>query len=53
VRKFIVNDSVEERIVELQGRKTYLANEIYSKGRDGEMGSAKLGLEEFKLIFQK
>jgi SNF2 family DNA or RNA helicase len=54
VRKFIVNNSVEERILELQTRKKYVASEIYSDegARSGEMGSARLGLEDFKLIFQ-
>lgn len=54
VRKFVVNDSVEERILELQSRKKYIAEEIYNDaGRGEQMGSARLGLDEFKLIFQK
>jgi SNF2 family DNA or RNA helicase len=45
---------VEERILELQSRKKYVAEEIYNDaGRGGEMGSARLSLDEFKLIFQK
>lgn len=54
IRKFAVNESVEERILELQSRKKYVAEEIYNDaGRGGEMGSARLSLDEFKLIFQK
>jgi SNF2 family DNA or RNA helicase len=54
IRKFAVNESVEERILELQSRKQYVAEEIYNDaGRAGEMGSARLSLDEFKLIFQK
>jgi hypothetical protein len=53
VRKFIVNDSVEERIVELQQRKAFVAGEIYSDvGRVGEIDSARLTLEDFRLIFR-
>ena len=54
VRKFFVNDSVEERIVELQKRKAYMAGEIYSDvGRTGDVGSAHLSLDDFRLIFRK
>ena len=58
VRKFVVNDSVEERIVELQNRKQSVADEIYSNDNEheneGGMGNgARLGLEEFRLIFQR
>ena len=54
VRKFVMNDSVEERILELQNRKKYVADEIYSEvGRVGDMGSGRLSLDEFKLIFKK
>ena len=53
VRKFIVNDSVEERIVELQQRKAFVAGEIYSDvGRVGEIESARLTLDDFRLIFR-
>lgn len=53
VRKFIVRDSVEERIVELQKRKAYVAGEIYSDaGRAGDVGSARLSLDDFRLIFR-
>jgi DNA repair protein RAD5 len=51
VRKFAVNESVEERILELQSRKQYVAEEIYNDaGRQGEMGSARLSLDEFKQL---
>lgn len=59
VRKFIVNDSVEERIVELQQRKAYVAGEIYNDtGHDGatnkdSLESARLSLEDFRLIFRR
>lgn len=53
VRKFIVQDSVEERIVELQQKKAYVAGEIYSdEGRTGDLGSARLSLDDFRLIFR-
>jgi SNF2 family DNA or RNA helicase len=53
VRKFIINDSVEERIVELQQRKAYVAEEIYSDvGRSGDIESARLTLDDFRLIFR-
>jgi SNF2 family DNA or RNA helicase len=54
IRKFAVNESVEERILELQSRKKYVAEEIYNDaGRGEKIGSARLSLDEFKLIFQK
>ena len=55
VRKFVVEDSVEERIIELQNRKKYVADEIYSNENksSGDMGGARLGLEEFKLLFRR
>lgn len=57
VRKFIVRDSVEERIVELQQRKAYVAGEIYNDAGQNTtkkecMESAKLSLEDFRLIFR-
>jgi len=53
VRKFVTNDSVEERIVELQRRKAYVAGEIYGDaGRTGDGGSARLSLDDFRLIFR-
>lgn len=54
VRKFVVNDSVEERIIELQDRKKYMADEIYNDvGRPATVGGARLGLDDFKVIFRK
>ena len=52
VRKFVVSNSVEERILELQKRKKYVADEIYSDST-GESGSggARLSLEDFKILF--
>lgn len=54
VRKFVVQDTVEERIVELQNRKKDVADAVYSEGEINEAGSsARLGLEDFRLIFQR
>ena len=59
MRKFIVNDSVEERIVELQQRKAYVAGEIYKDAghsvdsNKDSMESARLSLEDFRLIFRR
>jgi SNF2 family DNA or RNA helicase len=56
VRKFIVVNSVEERIVELQQRKAYMADEIYSEESLRESSAAKaarLTLEEFRHLFRK
>jgi len=65
VRKFVVSDSVEERIVELQCRKKHMADEIYDGARGGSdsdaagsgdgatAGAAKLSLDDFRLIFRK
>jgi DNA repair protein RAD5 len=52
VRKFVVEDSVEERIVELQRKKKGMANEVYSDIKaDGTSSSARLSVDDFKLIF--
>jgi SNF2 family DNA or RNA helicase len=55
VRKFVVNDSVEERIVELQKRKAFVANEVYSDeaGGTGKLEGSRLSLDDFRLIFQR
>lgn len=56
IRRFIVNDSVEERILELQNRKKYIADEIYNTEMSGNAsgaGTARLGLDDFKLIFKR
>ena len=53
VRKFVCTDSVEERIVELQKRKAYVAGEIYSDaGHSADGGSARLTVDDFRLIFR-
>ena len=52
VRKFIVTDSVEERIVELQGKKKDMANEVYSDANRGTMASSKPTIDDFKMIFR-
>ena len=49
VRKFIVTDSVEEKIVGLQGKKKGMANTILD-GVD-QLDSYKPSLEDFKLLF--
>jgi len=50
VRKFVVTDSVEEKIVNLQRKKKGMANEILSERGDGQLAT-KPTLEDFKLIF--
>jgi SNF2 family DNA or RNA helicase len=57
VRKFAVENSVEERILALQARKQYVADECCSSVgmnsddiNDGE-GGGRLSLDEFKLLF--
>ena len=56
VRKFVVRHSVEERIVELQSRKKYMADELYETvGRDGSAvggGASRLTLEDLQILFQ-
>lgn len=51
VRKFVVTDSVEEKIVSLQRKKKGIANEILSERGDGQLAATKPTLEDFKLIF--
>jgi SNF2 family DNA or RNA helicase len=56
VRKFVVVNSVEERIVELQQRKAYMADEIYCEENHHEAHATKgsrLSLEEFRQLFRK
>ena len=50
VRKFVVVDSVEEKIVNLQRKKKGMANEILNEKGDGQL-MTKPTLEDFKLIF--
>jgi len=54
VRKFVVSDSVEERIVELQSQKKFVADSVY--GNTSELATsssreARLDIEDFKRIF--
>ncbi|KAL7564161.1 hypothetical protein ACA910_021136 [Epithemia clementina (nom. ined.)] len=52
VRKFVVRESVEERIIELQRRKKHVADEVYNDvGRHEDTGSLRLSMADFKLIF--
>ena len=53
VRKFVVENSVEERIVELQKRKKHVADEVYNGAGNGDGGGARLNMDDFRLIFQK
>lgn len=54
VRKFVVTDSVEEKIVDLQGKKKGMSNEILSDvDQGGHLDSSKPTLEDFKLLFGK
>ena len=52
VRKFIVQDSVEEKIVFLQKRKKDMASEILSGKEDGgAFTDSKPSIEDFKILF--
>ena len=52
VRKFVVADSVETKIVDLQKKKKQMASEVYSDIRaDGTMSDARPTIDDFKLIF--
>lgn len=56
VRKFYVNNSVEERIVELQKRKKNVASEVLcDKGQDNaeNQGGARPTLDDFKILFRE
>lgn len=55
VRKFVVEDSVEEKIVSLQRRKKDIANEILSDSADrsGAFNGSKPTLDDFKLLFER
>ena len=53
VRKFVVKDSVEERIVLLQRRKKDMACEVLSDvNADGVLSNSAPTLDDFKLLFQ-
>lgn len=52
VRKFVVNESVEERIVLLQRRKKDMACKVLSDvNNDGALPSSTPTLEDFKILF--
>jgi len=55
VRKFVVENSVEERIVQLQNKKSNMANEILSDSKDREGteagGRNQPTLDDLKLLF--
>jgi SNF2 family DNA or RNA helicase len=52
VRKFVVKDSVEERIILLQHRKKQMACEVLSDvNDDGALTNSAPTLEDFKLLF--
>jgi len=54
VRKFIVEDSVEESIVELQKQKKDMASEVLSDVKDDStMSHTRPTLEDYKLIFAR
>jgi SNF2 family DNA or RNA helicase len=52
VRKFIVENSVEERIVELQGKKKGMASRVLSDSDEADdVGPDQPSLDDFKLLF--
>ena len=53
VRKFIVEDTVEERIVELQAKKKVMSRRVLSDGDDvvGDGERDNPSLDDFKLLF--
>lgn len=51
IKRFLMQGSVEERIIELQERKEALAKGALSMA-DGEHEMQKMGLEDLKLLFQ-
>jgi SNF2 family DNA or RNA helicase len=52
IRKFVVKDSVEERIIMLQRRKQHMACEVLSDvNNDGALTNSAPTLEDFKLLF--
>jgi len=50
VRKFVVQGSVEERIVELQGKKKDMESQVYSNNQ-GTVSSSRPTLDDFRMIF--
>ncbi len=51
VRKFVVSDSVEEKIVKMQERKMGMASEVLCDKPSGIDGSSNPSLEDLKAIF--
>ena len=52
VRKFIVSDSVEEKMVKMQERKKGVASEVLSDKSTGMVGaSSNPSLDELRIIF--
>ena len=51
VRKFVVADSVEEKIVSLQGKKKGMAKTILDGDGVDQLDSTKPSLDDFKLLF--
>lgn len=52
VRKFIVTDSVEERILALQRKKQDMASDILSDNNsNGDLANSRPTLDDFKLLF--
>jgi DNA repair protein RAD5 len=51
MRKFIVSDSVEEKIVEMQERKKGVATELLSNQKTGNNSGSNPTLDDFKTIF--
>ena len=53
IRKFIMNDSVEEQIMNMQRFKKGIADELYNDSGDGDMSGSGLSLDDFRLIFRR
>ena len=51
MRKFVVADSVEEKIVSLQEKKKGMANTILDGDGVDQLDSTKPSLDDFKLLF--
>ena len=54
VKRFIVSETVEEKMVELQKRKRLLAEEVMKSGStaSSNFSAYKLELDDFKTLFQ-
>mmetsp|Transcript_41981 Transcript_41981/g.61605 ORF Transcript_41981/g.61605 Transcript_41981/m.61605 type:complete len:139 (+) Transcript_41981:2-418(+) len=51
VRKFMVESTVEEKIVALQKRKKDMAGEVLNDGAGSKFSDSKPTLEDFKILF--